>query len=103
MTTSIPETGTAKKSASTTTKKPPAAKKPITARAAIAKVLADGKAQPTKQITAAAAKLATGLKGKTPEQSLAALLYVEAKKENGLVIRGAEKGMFQLRPVAAEA
>lgn len=109
MATSTSKTRTVRKPAA----KKPAAKKPaaaktaakkgVTAKAAIAQVLANGEPQRTKDITSAAAKIATALKGKTPEQSLAALLYVEAKKPAGLVMRGAEKGTFMLRPVAGES
>lgn len=74
-----------------------AGKKLVTGRAAVAKVLADGAPRKTAEITAAAAKIATGLKGKTPEQSLAAFLYTEAKKADGIVERGPDKGTFQLR------
>ena len=50
---------------------------------AVAKVLANGQPRTTKDITARAAKIATGLKGKTPEASLSAFLYTEAKKPGG--------------------
>jgi hypothetical protein len=103
MATSTSKPSTTKTAAAKPAAKKPAAKKGVTAKAAIAQVLADGTPQRTKDITAAAAKVATALKGKTPEQSLAALLYVEAKKPAGLVMRGPEKGTFMLRPVAGES
>jgi hypothetical protein len=74
------------------------AKKPIGARAAVAKVLADGAPRTSKEITSAAAKIA-GLAGKTPEASLRALLSTEAKKADGLVVR-TEQGEYALRATA---
>jgi hypothetical protein len=80
--------------------KKPAGPKKGSARAAVAKVLADGQPRSSKEITAAAAKLATGLTGKTPEASLRALLSTEAKKADGLVEPGPDKGTYRLRPTA---
>ena len=71
--------------------------KKVTGREAIAIVLADGMPMKSRDICAAAAKLVT-MKGKTPEASLSALLAVQAKKPEGLVIRTAP-GTFKLRPV----
>ncbi len=67
----------------------PAAKpaKRVSGRDAVAKVLADGKPRKAKEITAAAVKLVKpAMKGKTPEATLASLLYT---------------GEFKLRPVKA--
>jgi HB1, ASXL, restriction endonuclease HTH domain len=70
----------------------------ISGRQAIQQVLADGKPRKAKAIVTAAAEIATGLKGKTPEATLSAMLYVEAKKADGIVVRTKNKGEFKLRP-----
>jgi hypothetical protein len=58
----------------------------LTGRQAVAKVLADGQPRKAGEITAAAVKL-TAMAGKTPQATLGALLYTEAKKPDGLVTR----------------
>jgi HB1, ASXL, restriction endonuclease HTH domain len=70
----------------------------ISGRQAIQQVLADGKPRKAKAIVTAAAEIATGLKGKTPEATLSAMLYVEAKKPDGIVVHTKNKGEFKLRP-----
>jgi len=78
--------------------------KRVSGRDAVAKVLADGKPQKAKDITAAAVKLVRPkMTGKTPEATLGALLYTEAKKKGGLVVKaGAGRDTtFRLRPVKA--
>jgi hypothetical protein len=70
----------------------------ITGREAIKQVLADGKPRKAKAITVEAQELAQ-LQGKTPLATLSALLYVEAKKSDGLFVRTKNKGEFKLRPV----
>jgi hypothetical protein len=82
----------------TTRKAPAKGKTKVTGRQAILQVLADGKPRATKEITAAAAAIATDMKGKTPEATLGAFLYTQAKKPDGAVVR-AGKGKFKLRPV----
>jgi hypothetical protein len=70
----------------------------VTGRQAIAKVLADGQPRPAKEITAAAVKLIRPVsKGKTPEATLGAFLYTQAKKPDGLVEQTG-RGEFRLRP-----
>jgi ribosomal protein S7 len=76
-------------------------KQAITGRQAVARVMADGKPRKAKEITSEAVKLVTNMTGKTPEATLAALLYTEAKKKNGLVVKTRKKGEFKLRPVKA--
>lgn len=72
--------------------------KRVTGRDAIAKVLADGQSHPAGEITAAAVKLVRpAMAGKTPQATLSAFLYTQAKKPDGLVVRTG-KGEFQLRP-----
>jgi HB1/ASXL restriction endonuclease-like protein with HTH domain len=65
---------------------------------AVMKVL-DGKRKPMTAVEIhaeiAAGKLATGLKGKTPEQTVAAALAVHAKR--GLYVERAAPGKFRLR------
>ena len=76
----------------------------VSGREAVAKVLADGKPRPAGEITAAAVKLIRPKPtGKTPEATLGALLYTQAKKPDGFVIRRGEgrKTTFRLRPVKA--
>jgi len=43
--------------------------------------------------------LATGLKGKTPDQTFYSILYAEAKKTDGIVTQ-TSKGTFKLNPKA---
>lgn len=51
-----------------------------------------------KELTAEAARLAKGLRGKTPEATLAATLAVDAKKDDGLFVRPpGTKATFDLR------
>lgn len=74
----------------------------VSGRDAVAKVLADGKPRKTKEITAAAVKLVRpAMTGKTPEATLSALLYTQAKRPDGLVVRTKQPGEFKLRPVKA--
>ena len=70
----------------------------ISGRQAIQQVLADGKPRKAKTIVKTAAQIANGLKGKTPDATLSAMLYVEAKKSDGIVVRTKNKGEFKLRP-----
>jgi hypothetical protein len=70
----------------------------MTGREAIEQVLSGKRnATPATEIAEQAAKIATGLKGKTPKATLAALLYTEAKKKDGLVVK-AGTGKFKLNP-----
>ena len=78
------------------------APKRTTARDAVAKVLADGQPRSSKEITSAAAKLAT-LGGKTPEASIRALLSTQAKKPDGLVVAGTDKGTYRLRQTGGQS
>jgi HB1, ASXL, restriction endonuclease HTH domain len=73
----------------------------VSGRDAVAKVLADGQERTAKEITSAAVKLVRpAMTGKTPEATLGALLYTQAKKDDGLVERTG-KGTFRLRPTEA--
>jgi hypothetical protein len=68
----------------------------VSGRQAIAKVLADGQPRTAKDITTAAVKLVRPpMKGKTPEATLGALLYTQAKVDGGLVVKTG-KGEFKL-------
>lgn len=49
-----------------------------------------------KAITSAAVQIATGLLGPTPEQTLNAMLYVSARKADGVFVKTG-KGEFDLR------
>lgn len=70
----------------------------MNSKSAIEQVLAGRrKPMPAKEIVAAALPLATGLKGSTPEATLSAVLYVEAKKAGGLVVKTG-RGEFKLNP-----
>lgn len=80
--------------------KAPATKSGVSGRDAVAKVLADGQPRKTAEITSAAVKLVRPpMTGKTPEATLSALLYTQAKRDDGLVILTG-KGEFKLRPQA---
>jgi hypothetical protein len=68
----------------------------VSGREAIEKVLADGQPRPLREITDEALKLATGMNGKTPAATLAAWLYTQAKKSDG-VVELVAKGQFRLR------
>lgn len=72
----------------------------VTGSQAILKVLADGKPRKTKEITSEAVKLVRPkMGGKTPEATLGAWLYTQAKKKDGAVVRTKKPGEFKLRPV----
>lgn len=84
-------------------KKTPAASKPaaskkngMTSKEAIRAVLAKS-SEPMKALEIAEQAIPlTSLKGATPGATIAAVLYVEAKKDNGIVVQ-VEKGTFKLR------
>lgn len=74
----------------------------VSGRDAILKVMADGKPRKAKDITAEAVKLIRPKPaGKTPEATLSALLYTQAKKPDGIVVRTSKTAEFKLRPVKA--
>jgi hypothetical protein len=54
------------------------------------------------QITEAALPL-TALKGKTPKQTFYSVLYGEAKKTDGLVVKAGDGGVFKLNPKRRKA
>jgi hypothetical protein len=70
----------------------------LTTKAAIEKVLA-GRRKPmtVAEITDAALPL-TALKGATPKQTFYSVLYGEAKKADGVVIKAGAGGIFKLNP-----
>jgi HB1, ASXL, restriction endonuclease HTH domain len=70
----------------------------LTTKAAIEKVLT-GRRKPmtVAEITEAALPL-TGLNGKTPKQTFYSVLYGEAKKADGLVVKAGDGGIFKLNP-----
>lgn len=70
----------------------------LSSKEAIRQVLASGEPMKSAAIAEAAVPL-TDLQGATPAATIAAVLSVEAKKENGLVER-VEKGTFKLRAEA---
>jgi hypothetical protein len=75
----------------------PKAPKRVTGREAVRKVLADGKPRKTTEISTAAVKLMRPAPtGRTPEATIGALLYVQAKKDDGFVVRTGT-GEFRLR------
>jgi hypothetical protein len=79
-------------------RRPPNQEDSMTGREAIEKILTGKRnPMPASEIAEQAAKIATGLKGKTPKATLAALLYTEAKKDDGLVVKSG-KGTFKLNP-----
>lgn len=98
----MPEPGeTAAAEAPAKRKQPAKPVKRVTGRDAIAKVLADGQPRPAKEITAAAVKLVRpAMTGKTPEATLGALLYTQAKRADGLVTKtgSGRATTFTLRP-----
>jgi hypothetical protein len=71
----------------------------VTGPQALERVLADGRPRPVAEITAAAAKIATGLTGRTPEATLSAQLYTAAKA--GGFVELIDRGTFRLRPTTA--
>lgn len=75
----------------------------LTARQATEKVLT-GKRTPmtVAQITEAALPL-TAIKGATPKQQFYSLLYSEAKKADGLVIKAGDGAIFKLNPKRRKA
>jgi hypothetical protein len=76
--------------------------KRVTGSQAILHVLADGKPRKAKDITSEAVKLVKpAMAGKTPEATLGAWLYTQAKKPTGAVVRTKNPGEFKLRPVKA--
>jgi len=71
---------------------------PLTTMQAVQKVLARAKKPMTaKEIAAKVVPMVPGLKGKTPEATVAAKLYVEAKKPDGIVKRAETAKGFVLR------
>jgi HB1, ASXL, restriction endonuclease HTH domain len=70
----------------------------LTTKATIEKVLT-GKRKPltVAEITEAALPL-TAHKGATPKQTFYSVLYGEAKKANGLVVKAGDGGVFRLNP-----
>lgn len=69
----------------------------MTGKEAIEQVLTGKrKPMPAKDITAAAQEIAQ-LGGKTPEATLAAILYTQAKRDDGLVLKTG-RGEFKLNP-----
>lgn len=74
--------------------------KKLTTMEAVRKVLgrAKGKPMTAKQVAAKVVPMVPGLQGKTPEATVAAKLYVEAKKPDGFVRK--VEGGFVLAPKA---
>jgi HB1, ASXL, restriction endonuclease HTH domain len=69
----------------------------LTGREALIQVLrAAGTPLKARALCVEAAKLAKGLRGRTPEATLSAQLYVEAAKLDGVFVK-AGKGEFDLR------
>ena len=70
----------------------------LTTRQATEKVLT-GRRKPmtVAEITEAALPL-TNIKGATPKQQFYSLLYSEAKKADGLVLKAGDGGVFKLNP-----
>lgn len=77
-----------------------AARAPLTAKAAIVKVLTDaGKPMGVPEIIKKAVPL-TALAGETPGQTIYSVLYQENKKSDGAFMRTNAKGTFKLNPKA---
>jgi hypothetical protein len=72
--------------------------KTLTTKQAIEKVLA-GRRKPmtVAEITDAALPM-TNLRGATPKQTFYSVLYSEAKKADGLVVKAGDGGIFKLNP-----
>lgn len=95
-----PEAKPARKRSSTSTTAKP--ERRVSGRQALEKVLADGKPAKVGDITAAAVKLVRPpMKGKTPQATLSAQLYTQAKRPDGLVVRTKNPGEFKLNPKRA--
>jgi hypothetical protein len=90
---------TTTKASTSSSRRQPAKAARVTGRDAVRKVLADGQPRKTAEITAAAVKLIRPKpEGKTPEATVSALLYVQAKK--GGFVEATGRGEFRLRPIA---
>jgi hypothetical protein len=74
----------------------------FTARQAVERVLRGKRKMTVGQIAEAALPL-TALKGKTPKQTFYSVLYGEAKKDNGLVVKAGDGGVFKLNPKRSKA
>ena len=74
--------------------------KRVTGSQALLHLLADGKPRKVGELTATAVKMVRpAMKGKTPEATLSAWLYTQAKKPGGAVVRTKKPGEFKLRPI----
>jgi hypothetical protein len=75
----------------------------LTAKQAITKVLAGKrKGMTVAQITDAALPM-TNLRGATPKQTFYSVLYSEAKKADGVVVKAGDGGVFKLNPKRRKA
>lgn len=79
-----------------------ATKRKVSGKEALRRVLAKrGEPMRIKELVPAALRLATGMKGRTPEATLSAMLAVENKKPDGLFVRTAP-GVYGLRDAKAK-
>jgi len=73
-----------------------AAAEKLTTKAAIEQVMSGKRKAMTVAEIAEAAIPLTALKGKTPKQTFYSVLYGEAKKADGLVVKAGDGGVFKL-------
>ncbi len=78
-----------------------AAAEKLTTKAAIEQVMSGKRKAMTVAEIAEAAIPLTALKGKTPKQTFYSVLYGEAKKADGLVVKAGDGGVFKLNGSAA--
>jgi hypothetical protein len=74
-----------------------AAGEKLSTKAAIEQVMTGKRKMTVAEIAEAALPL-TNLKGATPKQTFYSVLYGEAKKDGGLVVKAGDGGVFKLNP-----